>query len=372
MAIAPLFNLRNRLLSSARFRRFAEKMPFGQWFARSHARRLFQVASGFIHSQVLLSCVRLELFDKLRKRALTTTELAAQTGMSEERLRHLLSAAAALKLLQRRKGDRFGLGPLGASMNENEGVKAFVLHHAAFYEDLTDPVALFASDADTRMSALWGYADSQTPHLLDTDAVEAYTRLMSQSQMMVAEQVLGAFSFKGRRSLIDIGGGNGAFARAVAARWPELAISVADLPAVAEIARAELERSGLERRIDVIGVDASSGDMPGSYDVVSLVRILHDHDDDMALRILRTARSALAEDGTLLIAEPLAGTNAAGRLNEAYFQVYLLAMGSGRPRTFRELSDLLETAGFSRVRRHRSRVPLIASVISAQSESVNL
>ena len=365
MAPAPLFNLRNRLLSSAEFRRKAEKLPFGQWFARSHAIRLFRIAGGFIHSQVLLACVRLDLFEILRPRPLKTAELAARTGLPEDRLRHLLAAAAALDLLQRRRRDRFGLGPLGAAMNENEAVKAFVLHHDVFYQDLVDPVALFAGEANTRLSALWAYASSNDSETLQRDDVHDYTTLMSRSQVMVAEQVLDAFSFEGRRSLIAIGGGNAAFARAVAARWPQLAITVADLPPVADIARQSLLDDGLERQIDVIGVDAAGGDIPGTYDVVSLVRIVHDHDDDRALEILKTARGALTDDGALLLAEPLAAKDAAGTLNDAYFHVYLLAMGSGRPRRYAEVKKLLKKAGFGSVKRRRTRVPVITSVIVA-------
>ncbi len=366
MAPAPFFNLRNRLLSSASFRRKAEKLPFGQWLARRHAGRLFRIAGGFIHTQVLLSCVRLNLFEILRPRPLTTAELAARTQIPEDRLRHLLAAAAALDLLKRRRRDRFGLGPLGAAMNENEAVTAFVLHHDAFYQDLIDPVALFAGTAETRMSSLWSYATARTTDNLERDDVRAYTKLMSESQSMVAEQVLDAFSFAESKSLIDIGGGSGAFAKAVAARWPELAITVADLPPVADIARQSMLDEGLERRIDVIGIDATSGDIPGTYDVVSLVRIIHDHDDDRALQILRTARAALSEGGRLLLAEPMAARNFAGVLNDAYFQVYLLAMGSGRPRRSGELKRLLKEAGFSSVKRCKTRVPLITSVLVAR------
>ena len=341
-------------------------MPFGQWFARRHASRLFRIAGGFIHTQVLLTCVRLSLFEILRAKPLSTAELAARTEIPEARLRHLLAAAAALDLLKRRRRDRFGLGPLGAAMNENEAVTAFVLHHDAFYKDLVDPVAMFAGTAETRMSSLWSYATSDTPDALERDDVRAYTKLMSESQAMVAEQVLDTFSFEDCKSLIDIGGGSGAFAKAVASRWPDLAITVADLPPVADIARQSMLDDGLERRIDVVGVDATRGDIPGTYDVVSLVRIIHDHDDDRALKILKTARGALSEGGCLLLAEPMAARNLAGVLNDAYFQVYLLAMGSGRPRRAKELKNLLKEAGFSSVQRCKTRVPLITSVLIAK------
>jgi demethylspheroidene O-methyltransferase len=70
-----------------------------------------------------------------------------------------------------------------------------------------------------------------------------------------------------------------------------------------------------------------------------------------------------------LIAEPLAGMDPAGALIDAYFNVYLLAMGSGRPRTIAGLSELVRAAGFGPIRRHRSPVSLVTSVLSAQVSS---
>ncbi len=321
------------------------------------------MAGGFIHTQVLLSCVKLGLFERLSSGAVSVAELAVESSVDEGRLRHLLGAATALDLLSRRRRDRYALGPLGAAMLGNASVLAFVRHHEVLYRDLDDPLAFFRGDTQPELARLWAYASSEDA--LSGEQVTDYTALMAESQAMVAEQVLAAFSFQKSRSLVDIGGGSGAFARAVAERWPHLAITVADLPAVADIARKALQASGLERRIDVVGLDASEDAIPGSYDVVSLVRIVHDHNDDKAVEILRRARAALAPGGQLLLAEPIAATDAAGRLNDAYFQVYLLAMGSGRPRTRSELKTLLREAGFTAIRRHRTPVPLITSVFSA-------
>jgi demethylspheroidene O-methyltransferase len=41
-------------------------------------------------------------------------------------------------------------------------------------------------------------------------------------------------------------------------------------------------------------------------------------------------------------------------------------MGSGRPRSAKELTGMLEKAGFSRIRRLRTRIPLQTSVLVAE------
>lgn len=367
MSRDALFDFRNRLLSSARFRRLAQRIPIFQWVARRRALALFRLCSGFIHSQVLLACVRLKLFECLRDGAQDVASIAASAAVPEERMHTLLRAADALQLLEERPGGRYGLGVLGAAMTDNRSLLALVEHHAMLYDDLRDPVELFVNPrAATSMSRLWPYAGGATAEPLGTEDVAEYTNLMAASQAMIAEQVLDAVSFRDRRRLLDVGGGAGAFAIAVAQRWPHLEITIADLPAVAGIARQRVADAGLQDRIQVIGVDAARDPLPGGYDAVSLIRILHDHEEPMALSLLAAASAALDDDGMLLVAEPMADAPGAGELITAYFNVYLLAMGSGRPRRFDELGELLTQAGFERIQRRRTTVPLITGVLVAR------
>jgi demethylspheroidene O-methyltransferase len=98
---------------------------------------------------------------------------------------------------------------------------------------------------------------------------------------------------------------------------------------------------------------------------VSLVRVVHDHDDPQALRILQAVRKALPPGGVVLVAEPMAGTPGAEAMASAYFGLYLLAMGQGRPRTPDELGSLLTRAGFVRVQRRQTRRPMLSQLVLA-------
>ncbi len=361
-----IFDLRNAFLTRARFRARVQKIPLLQGVARQQSVELFRLCSGFVHSQLLLACVRLGLFELLRGGALPVAEIADRLGLPVERAERLLGAAAALRLTESRPGDRFGLGMLGAALVENPSVQAMVEHHALLYADLADPVSLFAgSGPPTGLSALWPYSGSAGPERLAETDVSAYSTLMAESQVMVAEQILGAVSFRRFRRLLDLGGGSGAFAIAAADRWPGLSVTVADLPAVACMAKKRIAEAGLDHRISVVGADAVADDLPRGFDAVSLVRIIHDHDEERALDLLAAARVALRDGGVLILAEPMADKADAGRFIDAYFSVYLLAMGTGRPRSFAGLSALLEQAGFRKIRRRRTHVPLITSVITA-------
>ncbi len=50
----------------------------------------------------------------------------------------------------------------------------------------------------------------------------------------------------------------------------------------------------------------------------------------------------------------------------AYFSFYLLALGSGRPRSAAVLMSMLRQAGFTRVRARRTGNPLLTGLIVAR------
>ncbi len=347
-----VWRLRDRLLADPRWLRLAVRFPLSRAVARRRAAALFDLCAGFVYAQVLAACVELRLFDMLRDGPLPAEVIVRRAGLSAAPAQTLLRAAAALRLLARRRGG-FGLGPLGAAMLGNPGVGAMVAHHAMLYADLADPVALLrAPPGATRLARFWAYGA--------TGAAGAYSALMAASQAMIAAEVLDAVDLRRYRRLLDVGGGDGSFLRAVAARVPGLRLALFDLPEVAALAEARLAESGVAA--EVFGGDMRAA-LPGGADLISLLRVIHDHDEPAALAILRTARAALPPGGTLLLGEPMAGTRGAEASGDAYFGLYLLAMGQGRPRRRDELTALLQQAGFTAIREAPTHQPLLVRVL---------
>jgi demethylspheroidene O-methyltransferase len=183
---------------------------------------------------------------------------------------------------------------------------------------------------------------------------------MAASQPLVAAQALSAHDFARHRCLMDVGGGEGAFLEAVGARHPELQRMLFDLPVVADRARARLGAN-----VRVIGGDFRTDPLPQGADAISLVRILHDHEDAVAAVLLARVFAALPGGGTLIICEPMAGTPSAPAV-ATYFAFYLRAMGSGRPRTAEAIAAMCRAAGFTRVRERPTPLPLAARVLVAR------
>jgi demethylspheroidene O-methyltransferase len=360
-------SIRDRWLSSPKFQRWAAAFPLTRWTARRHARALFDVCAGFVYSQILYACVHLKLFDLLAAGPDTSANIAAKLDVPLDSTHRLLEAAVSLRLVERRVGERFGLGVLGAALMGNPAVSSMIEHNRLLYADLCDPVRLLRrQQRPTKLSSYWTYAASNES-LPSSDMRRGdYTELMADSQPLVAGEILDAYPLTRHHCLLDVGGGDGSFLVEVSKRSEQIQLMLFDLPPVAERASRRFESLGLGNRAVAIGGDFLNELLPSGADVISLVRVIHDHDDEPAASILRKVHRALPTDGVLLLAEPMMRTPGAEPVGDAYFGFYLLAMGRGRPRTPQQLQQLLRAAGFATSQLVATRQPLQAQLIVAR------
>ncbi len=363
--LSSYYALRDRLLANPGFRNWAARFPLTRPLARKRARQLFDLCAGFVYSQVLYACVELDLFQLLKDGPRSLADISRHCNMDESATARLLDAAVSLELL-RREDKSYGLGIHGAALAGDPGIIAMIRHHAMLYTDLNDPVALLRGKVtNKKLEHYWNYTDEEQVTDSELNKVSAYTELMSASQSLVAEQVLDACSLKRHDCLLDVGGGDGTFLAHVASRYPRLKLMHFDLPAVAERARQKFQQQGLSERIQVHAGSFLQDTLPVGADVITLVRIIHDHDDAAALTILKAVRKALAPNGRLLIVEPMSGVSGTEPMADAYFGFYLLAMGRGRPRKEDRLKAMLTEAGFSSFSNISTPIPLQTSILAA-------
>lgn len=358
-----LLRRRDQLLGDPAFHRGVLRFAPARWIARRRARELFDITAGFVYSQVLAACIELDLFERLAAGPASTAVLADETGLPREALGRLLAAAAELRLLERVTDGVWRLGELGAASRGSPGIAAMVGHHHLLYADLAVPLDLLRDRQGSRLGEYWHYA--ARPGESEARTAARYSELMARSQSFVADDVLSHCPLWGRRHLLDIGGGSGVFACEALRRFPGLEATVFDLPDVAALAGQRFEAEALADRARASGGNMLADPLPRDADVISLVRILHDHDDDAVRRLLRAVRAAISSDGLLVIAEPMAGTRGAGGVG-AYFHLYLWAMRSGQPRTPGRLAALLEEAGFADIRERSTYQPLLVRVLTAR------
>ena len=361
--------LRDQLIATKRFQRLAASLPIFRSISRTRASNLFDVMSGFVYSQILLACVRLNVFNLLKNGPLNLEELSRLTHFPMKGLQTLADAAVAIRLLERRSEQRYGLGALGSPLVGNDAIAAMVEHHTAFYADMRDPLALLSGSMDERnLGKYWPYVsdnDEDQASLKNQESVAEYSALMSASLPLVADEIVDAYNFSKHQCMLDVGGGQGTFLKCVHEGSPQLKKMLFDLPGVAQLAAQQLGSNPATREIQTHGGNFFIDALPTGADLITLVRVIFDHDDERVLTLLASIHAALPSGGTLLIAEPMADAPDAEAMGHAYFGFYLLAMGRGRPRTIKEISNLLKKVGFKSVQTVATKMPINTQIVLA-------
>jgi demethylspheroidene O-methyltransferase len=367
----------DRWMTSDTLYRWSVANPLTRWVTRMRARKVFDLMAGFVYSQVLLACVRLRILETVAERPRTLDELAQATQLPAAGLQRLLQSALALELLELRSRGRFGLGPLGAPVAGHAGIRAMIEHHAVLYQDMQDPVAMLQATGQAgEMAHYWPYAlDDADKAKAAADALQAekyarYSNLMSASQPFVVDEILASYRFDAHRQVLDVGGGQGTFLSRLGHHAPHLALTLFDLPEVATLARANFARQGLSARSHAVGGSFLQDPLPQGADLVTLIRVAHDHPDADVRTVLAAIYAALPLGGTLLLAEPMAQEVGETPLGDAYFHFYLLAMGAGRLRSAAELMAMMTEAGFTHVEVVPNAMPLQTQILVGRKSKV--
>jgi demethylspheroidene O-methyltransferase len=359
---------RNRVLASPKFQRWASLVPIFRGVARRRAAAQFDLVAGFVYTQILRAFVESGLITTLRRGLLCVDDIADAAGLGRDATLRLLRAGAALQIVEESQRGLWTLGEAGAPLAANTGAMAMILHHNLLYQDLADPLALLSSNRskDTALSTYWTYAtdssDAAAPLRPDSGN---YSALMAATQPMIVQQIRDAYDFTAHQKMLDIGGGSGAFVGAIKAVAPALQFGIFDLPGVIAAAENRLPTEANHQNTIFYKGSFKETTFPLGYDLITLVRILHDHDDDVAHALLAKIYAALPLGGKLLIVEPMADSPHSKRMGDAYFGLYLWAMRSGQPRSARVLTDMLKSAGFAEVKTVKTALPIITSALVA-------
>jgi hypothetical protein len=164
----------------------------------------------------------------------------------------------------------------------------------------------------------------------------------------VTAQALGAaLRLDGRRHLLDVAGGSGIYACALAARFPALAATVLEKPPVDRVARRAVAARGFSGRVAVVARDMLREPLPGGFDVHLFSNVLHDWDEEVVAYLLRSSADALPAGGEVVIHDAFLDRAKSGPPGIAAYSVLLMHVTQGRCYSVAEMEAWLRDAGFS-------------------------
>jgi hypothetical protein len=170
---------------------------------------------------------------------------------------------------------------------------------------------------------------------------------MTSISSMSDAPVVGAYNFSRFNTLVDIGGGHGSQLVAILKTYPGVKKGIIfDQPSTVESLDIVgiVKKENIEGRLETVGGDFFNS-VPSGFDGYFMKSILHDWDDEKAVKILSNCRNAMRKDSMLIITENIIkdedNTPDFGKV----LDINVLILMGGRVRTKQEYSKILRDAG---------------------------
>jgi len=292
----------------------------------------------------------LGVFDALAARPATAAELAASLGLDDRGARILLPLLASLGLLACHGGRYSAAAP----------AREFLRKDGPFYwggvfarQGRTNPLHALVVRALAGRGARPVGQSSESPPVeawergqLEPDQARQIARFMHSHSAPAAAGLARSRLLAGARRLLDVGGGSGCFAIALAQQDPQLRCTVMDLAPMCALAREYIEAAGLGDRVETQPADMFRDEWPAGHDAVFFSNIFHDWSDGTCAELAARAHAALPSGGRIFLHEMLLDEGGAGPRTAAAFGMLMLIATRGRQFTFSDLRAILAGAGF--------------------------
>jgi hypothetical protein len=328
-----------------------------------------QLMDGYLVTQLLYVAAKLGLADALASGPQTAATLAREVKAEPDVLRRVLRGLAAEGMLDESSDGRFTLTALGTCLRSEapSSLRGAIVARGDLYYDAAAGLLESVLHGGVPFEHVHGvgFFESLNQH---PDRGRVFQASMEDRSRREAADVVAAYDFGAFRRLIDIGGGHGVLLGTILGAAPQLQGVLLDQPQVVAGARERLESEGLRGRCELIAGDFFTT-LPAGGDAYILSRVIHDWDDEAAVRILINCRRAMEHAATLLLVEVVLPEQSCDHPAAVRMDLHMLMLLGGRERSAAEYGQLLGAAGFRLIRVVPTRSPAGIGIIEARPVS---
>ncbi|MFQ5862344.1 MAG: methyltransferase [Candidatus Brocadiales bacterium] len=312
----------------------------------------------FFYSKALATAVKLDIFNRIGTGSKSPNELARATGTNERGIGLLLDALVGMGYLNK-KGRRYSNTRYGREIFLR-GKELYVGDILRFHETMWDGWSNLEESIRT------GRPTRQTDMFQnEKEETRTFIMAMHNTAMGHVEKLASLVDLKGARTLLDIGGGSGAYSIFFCKANPHLKATVLDLPGTLEVTRDVISRSKMSRRISLQEGDFNKC-LPRGFDVAFLSHIIHSLGEEGNMALMKKTYKALNPGGKIIIHDFILNEDKTRpSFASAFALCMLLFTEKGRTYSFGEIRGWLKASGFKSIKWPRLPLPRDISIVTA-------
>jgi SAM-dependent methyltransferase len=303
-----------------------------------------EFAASFQKSRILLTGFELDLFTHIDEYGSTYSQIADTLTLDEHACERLLNALTALGFLTKEDqlfyntDDSFTF--LSKKSSDYLGGLMHTNHLWNTWSNLTQVIKTGKSAHPSEINER------------GKDWLFPFINAMHDRAMKQAPQQLADIDLSGIKSILDIGGGSGAYSMEFVSKNPDIEATVFDLPNVVPITKKFLDKEGFSDRIKTHAGDYTKDDLPGGFDLAFLSAIIHSNSLEINQDLIKKCFASLNKNGRIVIQDWIMNNDRTLPVSGAVFAINMLVgTEAGDCFTEEEVTAMLNAAGFKKISR---------------------
>jgi SAM-dependent methyltransferase/predicted transcriptional regulator len=303
-----------------------------------------EFSSSFQKSRILLSGFELDIFTNIEESGITCNQISHNLNLDEHACERLMNALVSLGFLKKQNKLFFNTAESSAFLSRKSPDYLGGLMHS---NHLWNTWSNLTKVIKTGVSAHPDEINSRGEDWLTPFITAMHDRAKKQAPLQLASIDLSEI-----KSILDIGGGSGAYSMEFASRKPSIDATVFDLPNVVPITKVFLEKEGFSDKVKTYAGDYTTDDLPGGFDMVFLSAIIHSNSLEVNADLIKKCFGSLNKNGRIVIQDWIMNNDRTQPTPGAVFAINMLVgTESGDCYTEQEVTEMLSAAGFKDISR---------------------
>ena len=318
-----------------------------------------EFAAAFQKSRILLSSFELDIFTTIDESGCSNKQISNTLQLDEQACERLLNALVSVGFLTKQNQLFFNTSDsftfLSKKSPEYLGGLMHTNHLWNTWSNLSQVVKTGISAHSTEINER------------GEEWLFAFISAMHDRAKKQAPQQLAKVDLSGIKSMMDIGGGSGAYSMEFVSKKPELEATVFDLPKVIPITQKFIDKEGFSNQIKTYTGDYTKDELPLGFDLVFLSAVIHSNSLTVNQDLIKKCFKSLNKNGKIIIQDWIMNNDRTHPTSGAIFAVNMLVgTEAGDCFTEQEVTEMLQNEGFQ----HISRIEFESGLSQMTAEKI--
>ena len=303
-----------------------------------------EIASSFQKSRILLSGFELDIFTNIEESGSDSNQIVKRLHLDEHACERLLNALVSLGFLSKRNELFFNTEESFSYLSKKSpGYLGGLMHSNHLWNTWSNLTKVVRTGTSANPSEINERGE---------DWLFAFISAMHDRAKKQAPEQLANIDLSDTKSILDIGGGSGAYSMQFLSDKPGIEATVFDLPNVIPVTKKFIDKEGFAGKIKTHTGDYTTDDLPKGFDLVFLSAIIHSNPLETNRKLIKKCFASLNKNGRIVIQDWIMNNDRTQPVSGAIFAVNMLVgTEAGDCFTEKEVTAMLSDAGFKNISR---------------------